>query len=236
MMSVEEFEEEFAAELTSHGFVLRDVVRADGEGVYENYKTGERTVWKGRDPLADRQIRPSLAPVAQPAVDLAALERRWDGAAPADPLHPYLLRKGVEAFGIRQRAGKLLIPVRLVDGTFRGLQCIHADGEKPFYRGTQTRGGMHVIGEWGEPVLIAEDYVTAVRWFMAFGCCTLVAFDKGNMLHVGHAIRAAYPYTSLFFVAETQTDVEIADLTNAVKALEGTVLTDIHHVRGVSHG
>lgn len=258
-MSVEEFE----TELRSHGYVLMDVVRANSEirrahiegdkrgskngwyrlnqkgnrlwGVFGSHKTGERTVWKGWDRFADRQVRPRpTIPVAQPTVDLATLERRWELAAPADPLHPYLLRKGVEAFGIRQHAGKLLIPVRFVDGTFRGLQRIHADGEKRFYSGTQKRAGMHVIGEVSDVILIAEGYATAASCFIATGRCSVVAFDASNLLHVGEAIRAAYPHAGLFFMADADPDggVGIPAATKAADAVEGTVLNPLTLLKG----
>lgn len=183
-----------------------------------------------RQPLCEREAeREWQAQASEKALAM------WNAATPAAIDHPYLVRNNVAPFDLREYAGSLLVPVRLLDGTVNSLQLIEPNGTKRFYPGTRTKGGMHLIGEWGEPVLIAEDYVTAARWFLAFGYCTLVAFDMGNMFHVGKAIRDAYPYTSLFFVAETQTDVEIADLTKAVEALEGTVLTKIDRVGGVSH-
>jgi putative DNA primase/helicase len=59
-------------------------------------------------------------------------ESEWEAATPAPDSHPYLVRKGVKAHGLRVDAiGRLLVPVR-IGGELHSLQFIHSDGSKRF--------------------------------------------------------------------------------------------------------
>jgi len=84
--------------------------------------------------------------------------------APID--HPYLARKGVQAFDLRVWKGLLLVPVRDLAGELHSLQFIGADGGKRFLRGGRVQGLGCWIGtppgrdDTQSPILIAEGFAT----------------------------------------------------------------------------
>ncbi len=129
---------------------------------------------------------------------------RWNRASTNTTGNVYLQRKGVAAHGLRQENGVLLVPVRSIDGDWRGLQKIFADGGKRFERGTKKRGAMHVIGDitGAELIYIAEGYATAATVHEASGAPVLVAFDAGNLRHVAKAVRDKYPAARLVIAAD----------------------------------
>jgi putative DNA primase/helicase len=244
---------DFATELRSAGFVLDGSVVADGEwhrpriegdrpgtlngayiisqregtlrGTYGDWKTQEWISW---NPSVDThrvsKVMDTWLPASrrstQRTVDFGAI---WNQAAPADPSHPYLIRKGVRPFGIRQTRGQLLIPVRRIDGVLTGIQRIAADGEKRFYKGTKKAGAFHVIGEWENTVLIAEGYATAATCHMLTGCCTVVAFDASNLSPVGRSLREAFPFARLIFMADDD-EVGRREASRAKEISRGAVL------------
>ena len=61
--------------------------------------------------------------------------RIWDAARPAEPTHPYLARKGVAPYGIRQDGDELLVPVCSPGRVLESLQRIFPDGSKRFLSG-----------------------------------------------------------------------------------------------------
>ena len=71
----------------------------------------------------------------------AAAAIRWAAATPASDAHPYLLRKGVRAHGLRvDAAGNLLVPMRDTVEYLHSLQEIHPDGFKHFMIGGRVKG------------------------------------------------------------------------------------------------
>ncbi|UFN51526.1 toprim domain-containing protein [Roseomonas sp. OT10] len=122
--------------------------------------------------------------------------RLWAAAAPAKD-HPYLAAKGVRAHGLRQdRRGRLLVPVRGVDGRLWGIQRVDVDGSKLFLKGARTEGGHALIGDRpkpGVPLLVAEGYATGATLHEATGLPVAVAFNAGNLAAVAKAYRAADP-------------------------------------------
>lgn len=74
-------------------------------------------------------------------------------ARPADPNHPYLVRKGVGAHGISQIRDVLLVPLRdPADGRIWSIQFISRSGEKLPLRGARKVGLSHILGG-GEMVM-----------------------------------------------------------------------------------
>ena len=125
----------------------------------------------------------------------------WGDASEAGP-SPYLVRKGVQGYGVRSLAdGTLLVPMRNAAGELHNLQRIAparpADGgtDKRFLPGGRKSGLWHAIGQAaGAPVLLlAEGYATAASIHAATGLPVVVCFDAGNLGHVAKALRAQWP-------------------------------------------
>lgn len=127
---------------------------------------------------------------------------------------PYLLRKGVPAYGVRMTAdGWLLVPVRDAAGALWNVQRIApakpADGgpDKLFLKGGRKAGLWHMLGSPSAAgagadgvatappavVLVAEGYATAASLHEATGYPAAVAFDAGNLAQVAKALRQQYP-------------------------------------------
>lgn len=139
----------------------------------------------------------------------AAAERcrgLWDSFEPAGD-HPYLEKKGVAAFSLKQDQGNLIIPLRNVDGDLRGIQAIGPDGQKSFASGMEKKGNFHLIGAEGKDlsqgeIILCEGYATGASLHMATGKPVAVAFDSGNLLSVAEALRAKYPNAAMTICAD----------------------------------
>lgn len=137
---------------------------------------------------------------AQQEAAATEAEALW-GAASDTGQSTYLQRKGVQGFGVRYTPdGWLLVPVRDGAGRLWNVQRIApqrpADGpDKLFLKGGRKSGLWHVVGslQGAAVVLVAEGYATAASLHMATGWPVVVAFDAGNLLHVGKAVRALLP-------------------------------------------
>ena len=58
----------------------------------------------------------------------------------ATPDHPYLQRKQVLSYGLKQLDDKLVIPLMDVNGKIWSIQYIYPDGRKQFYTGGRIKG------------------------------------------------------------------------------------------------
>ncbi|MNQ98998.1 DNA primase TraC [compost metagenome] len=122
--------------------------------------------------------------------------QRWLGMVPKPrPSHlsMMVLRKGYMAVPLRDAAGRLW-----------SLQSINGQGTKLFPRYGRKQGCFHLIGEpAGAAVLaVAEGYATAASVHEATGWPVAMAFDAGNLLAVGRAMRELHPEAGLVFAGD----------------------------------
>ncbi|WP_297849119.1 zincin-like metallopeptidase domain-containing protein [uncultured Desulfovibrio sp.] len=130
----------------------------------------------------------------------------WDSFAPAAS-SPYLEKKGVEAFGLKEDQGNLIVPLRNIAGELRGFQAIAPDGQKVFATGMEKKGHFHLIGAEGKDlpqgeIVLCEGYATGASLHMATGRPVAVAFDSGNLISVAEAIRNKYPKAAITICAD----------------------------------
>src|ERR1017187_2032279 len=125
-------------------------------------------------------------------------------ATPADPSHPYLTTKRVNPHGeLRQRGGKLVLPLREPDGTLSSLQFIGPDGFKKFLPGGRIQGCMSILVDEGTgPLVICEGYATGASIIQATGMATIAALNCGNLLAVAKALRAKCPEREIVVAAD----------------------------------
>lgn len=197
------------------------VLHADGvpAGMFGSYKADIRKPWRAD---IGRDLTPDEEAASRARVEAMREARRADEAkqhkataakaaalwAQARELvsaeHPYLVRKAVRAFGLRQLRDKLLVPVRKA-GELVGLQFIAPDGGKLFLTGTPKAGAYHALGVFdstADKLAIAEGYATAATVHALSGWPVLVAFDAGNLLAVAKAARKACPYAAIVLAAD----------------------------------
>jgi phage/plasmid primase-like uncharacterized protein len=176
----------------------------DGRGgVFGDFSTGLVESWQAEHPRPLRQserkafwrkveeskaqAETKLKKEHEQAARIAA--KRWHAATPARADHPYLVRKGVQAHGIRQDGDDLVIPMRDTSGKLCSLQFIAPDGSKKFLPGGRVRGCYYAIGNPDGTVCVAEGYATAATIHEATGCAVAAAFNAGNLEPVAVALR-----------------------------------------------
>lgn len=185
-------------------------------GAFGSWKTGQSLTWTPEKPetmtpleraaLAKRVAEAKQArEVCQSAVYAEAAARAarlWGKAHPATGQHPYLARKGVQAYGVRLLRDSLVIPLRDVDGELHSLQFIRPDGEKRFLTGGRKRGCYYAIGKPVDDLCICEGYATAASIYEATGYATASAFDAGNLEPVARLLRGKFPRLRLILCAD----------------------------------
>lgn len=129
----------------------------------------------------------------------------WAAGKPCSS-HPYLTRKGVKSHGLRvDRDGRLLIPVRNLDGELRGVQRIDAKGDKRFTFGTDRQSPTClVIGNIDEAdtVAVVEGYATGATVFQATNWPVVVAFDAGGLERIAGPLRQRLLKATLVFAGD----------------------------------
>ena len=134
----------------------------------------------------------------------------WNGAAMADPAHPYLQRKALAPFGIRQRGQELLVP--MWDASFRlwNVQRIDASCQsKRFLKGGRTAG---LFWAWGthradgrvsdSPLVIAEGYGTAAAIHEATGFAVAAAMMVKNLGTVADIMGQMFASRDIIIAAD----------------------------------
>lgn len=124
-------------------------------------------------------------------------------STPADG-HPYLVRKGVPAMGLRQHEGRLLVPITAGDGP-TGCQLIAGDGARWFITGSKKAGSWHTICEDGDDwsrVFVVEGLSTGLTVRQVSGCPVYVAIDAGNLKAVALRVREMNPEAQIIIAGD----------------------------------
>ena len=194
---------------TADALAVKEMLRRDGFIASDGErKTRELTAAERRSirqaELARRRERLALEEMAASgAADL------WSNANRADAAHPYLVRKVLEPFGIRQSGNALLVP--MVDADFRlwNVQRIRPDGFKLFLRDGRTAGpfwphGVHMLdGRPSDgPLVIGEGFATVAAVHMATGHGVAAAMSARNLETVARSMRKLFPAREIVIAAD----------------------------------
>jgi putative DNA primase/helicase len=230
------------------------VVFHDGDrpaGAFGSWKTSASHTWHNasdqrQTPAQRAELQRQIKAMQQArdaecvVVQATARERAaklWLRARPATNQHPYLLRKGVGAYGIRQLRELLLIPARDVHGQLQTLQFIGADGAKRFLSGGRIVGCYCPIGRPLDSLLICEGYATGCSLYAATGRAVAVCFSAGNLQPVARALRMKFPAMKLIVCADndlTPGNPGVTHATQAARAVGGFLA--VPRFEGVTHG
>lgn len=105
-------------------------------------------------------------------------KRIWEEAKPCES-HPYLTKKKVSSYGLREYEGALIIPMYSAEtGELQSLQKIYPDGSKPFLPNGRATRSFFMLGEGKEP-FIAEGYATGATVHELTGKPVVIAFSAG---------------------------------------------------------
>lgn len=159
--------------------------------------------------------------------------QRWNDAQPADPGHPYLIKKKTDCRDLRQDREQLLIPMRDESDKLWSLQTIDKDGNKLFSpKGCRTSGCYFPIGHKpaaGQLVCVAEGWATAMAIHEATNHPTVVAFSAHNLETVARIIKGNFTENHLVIAADddqktgTEKNPGVEAATKAAKAVGGVV-------------
>jgi putative DNA primase/helicase len=153
--------------------------------------------------------------------------RIWNRAKPADNTHPYLVRKGVSAHGLRVYKSALVVALYDAAGEIHSLQFIGAHGDKRFLKGGRVAGLYFPIGRPNGVLCIAEGYATAASVHAATGYAVAVAFNANNLEPVARALREKYPGMQIILCADDDTssgrNVGLDKAHDAARVIEGLV-------------
>ena len=208
-------------------------------GAFGSWKTGETHTWCERTSKPttvaeraelQRQIRAAQAARSAElaSVQASARERAaklWALAHPATNAHPYLQRKQIGAYGIRQLNDALVIAARDVYGGLHTLQFIGADGSKRFLSGGRIVGCYFAIGRPVDSLLLCEGLATASTLHQATGRAVAVAFNCGNLVAVARSLRGKFPALRMIICADndfaTQGNPGVTHAQAAARAVGG---------------
>ena len=200
------------------------VLHLDGRaaGVFGSWKSGLRSTWAADGKRMSEAEREAFAKLIEAAKIKAQAERRaehearaiearseWAAAEPANPAHPYLIRKGVKPHNLRQRGGLLIVPLFDAFGLLWNVQRIQADGGKRFKPG-RAGGLFSPIGDLNEPrtILICEGWATGATLHEETGHPVLCAMNAGSLLPVATAARSAWAGAELVICADNDRQTE----------------------------
>ncbi len=207
-------------------------------GAFGDWRTSRRGKWRadiGRDltPEENQAHRQRLTEI-RAASDADRAARHADAAIKAERIldaaqaclqHPYLTRKGVQPHGLGVGGdGRIIVPVRALDGSLTSLQFIAPDGSKKLLTGGRVKGCLHMVGEPGATLCIAEGYATAASIHAATGQAVAVAFNAANLEPVARQLRAKYPHIKIIICGDSDpSGVGQAKAREAANAVGGLV-------------
>ena len=204
-------------------------------GVFGDFSTGFEATWQDggatRDIDFTRQIKAAKKRYKKERVMLhnyAALEaqQRWSKALPIIA-HPYLQKKKVKPFGVRQEGDNLVVPV-YINGKITSLQSITPDGKKFFLKDGEITGGYYPIGNIGEQLYICEGFSTGASLHMATRQAVAVAFNAGNLKPVAIRLSKKYPDIEIIVAADNdyhlETNIGLTKGTEAALAVNAKCL------------
>lgn len=197
-------------------------IASDGERKTRELTAAERRSIRQAELARQRERLACEEMAASGAADL------WSNANRADAAHPYLVRKALEPFGIRQSGNALLVP--MVDADFRlwNVQRIRPDGFKLFLRDGRTAGlfwphGVHMLdGRPSDgPLVIGEGFATVAAVHMATGHGVAAAMSARNLETVARSMRKLFPAREIIIAADDDSHLpENLGLNAATKAAQ----------------
>jgi len=130
----------------------------------------------------------------------------WHQSKPVPSMqdHPYLIKKSVKPYGLRQSRGSLLIPLYSESREQVNLQFIDGDGNKRFLSGGKKKACFSVIGESTgiSRLLICEGWATGASLHEELGVFVMVAMDAGNLEPVAQAARRLFPQAEIIIAGD----------------------------------
>lgn len=211
-------------------------------GIFGDFREGITHEWQAEKP---EHMTAEQRTASREAIEQAKREREehaeqlraaardkatklWNSLQPANDNHPYLVRKGVKAFNIKQSGDALVVPLKDTDGTIHSLQFIDPEGSKRFLTGGRIKGCYSGIGRPDGKIYIAEGYATAASIYQSTQHAVAIAFNAGNLEPVALALRERFPDIEIIIAADNDVNTPgnpgITKANQAARAVQATVV------------
>ena len=161
--------------------------------------------------LADAKQAREIEQASQWEQAAARAARRWHDSIPADPNHPYLLRKGVQAHSARQQSRELVLLLTDFTGKAWSLQTIDHAGDKRLMASGRKAGNFIVVGgpDYPARILICEGYATGCTLAeIDPAALVLAAVDAGNLQAVTTGARNRWPAADIVVCGDDDRQTE----------------------------
>lgn len=221
----------------AEALAVKDMLRRDGFLPAHSARARDLTPAE-REAIARAEAERERVKAEAHAKAAEDARQRLARARPADPGHPYLVRKRIAPEGLWQGRdafgydGALLIPMRDTEGALWNLQSIVAGRakEKLYMPGGRTKGLLWRVGEAVDRLVIGEGVATVAAVRRATDLPVVAAMTAGNLPDIAEAIHAKRPDLTLIIAADDDRAgheaARLASLrTGALVALPGA-LTD----------
>jgi len=155
----------------------------------------------------------------------------WNSSEPCEK-HPYLERKQVLSYGLKQDPkGRLIIPLYDQHLAVVGLQYIDDKGEKRFLTGSKKSGSFFILGQEllknanNKIINYCEGYATASSYYADYSQAVVVTFDAYNLSAVAETMYEYFPQHKHIFIADNDDsktgEKEAIKACNIIKKLGG---------------
>jgi len=128
----------------------------------------------------------------------------------------YLEKKEVGSYEIRFRSSAqygnvAVVPMRDEKGSLWSYQLLNPCGQKRFPKEARTTGLFHILKPLidGNPIGIAESYVTAATCYELSEISMVCCFSANNMASVAQSIKKLYPNSLLILCADNDRHLEL---------------------------
>lgn len=192
------------AKAVDDGFIYGDYSTGVSEHVFPNKQNMTPNEWlkKKAEIEHQRKIEAERIRREQAEVSYNAYQK-WKKLPCANNNHPYIKRKNILPYGVKQDGRNLVVPLYDMDGRLWNLQYIKEDGKKVFLRGGRTKECMFIFGKRPlNKVVLCEGYATGASIYQATGNTVAVAFNVGNLEKVLLALRKNNPNLSIIIGAD----------------------------------
>lgn len=202
-----------------------------------NYKKMSKAEWKLKNDLARAKQAEADEAMVETYIKTAGLiAEEFNQALPANPRHPYLVRKQIGVYDLRrEKNGTLLIPLCDKDGLLWSVQRIWENGEK---RGkmygkrtvndvsypSKKEGLFYVVGASHDSIksldriILVEGFATGASLQQALGEPVVMTLDKGNLKTVARIFAETYPKAELIIAGDNDAGKELyGKVTNGRK-------------------
>lgn len=204
-------------------------------GFIQNFKTGFKQNWKFQsrntnfsgklttknmqEPIKQTQKEQNLLELQEKTAQ--KLELEYKNAKPADPKHPYLIKKGIQnTYHLKQDEYKaLLIPLQDTKGKIWAVQRIFSNGDKIIgvikskaekeqgvEYAAKKSGCFSIIGAENlnqmNEFIIAEGFATAATLNEALQKPIIMGVDSGNLIKIVENLKNEYPNITITIAAD----------------------------------